>query len=97
MKKYCIDGLIYYHYYFCGDLLLEKPAENLLKWKDIDQPFFFCWANHSWYRSWNGTKELLKQQTYGGQEDWEKHFQYLIKFFSDSRYIKVNNLSLIHI
>ncbi len=53
--------------------------------------FFFCWANHSWYRSWNGTKELLKQQTYGGQEDWEKHFQYLIKFFSDSRYIKVNN------
>lgn len=36
MKKYCIDGLIYYHYYFCGDLLLEKPAENLLKWKDID-------------------------------------------------------------
>ena len=91
MKKYCIDGLIYYHYYFCGDLLLEKPAENLLKWKDIDQPFFFCWANHSWYRSWNGTKELLKQQTYGGQEDWEKHFQYLIKFFSDSRYIKVNN------
>ena len=41
MKKYCIDGLIYYHYYFCGDLLLEKPAENLLKWKDIDQPFFF--------------------------------------------------------
>ncbi len=91
MKKYCIDGMIYYHYYFCGDKLLEKPAENLLKWKDIDQPFFFCWANHSWYRSWSGSKELLKEQLYGDINDWEKHFKYLIKFFLDSRYIKVDN------
>ena len=91
MKKYNIDGLIYYHYYFCGDMLLEKPAENLLKWKDIDQPFFFCWANHSWYRSWNGSKELLKEQLYGNQVDWEKHFQYLMKFFLDERYIKIDN------
>lgn len=73
MKKYCIDGLIYYHYYFCGDLLLEKPAENLLKWKDIDQPFFFCWANHSWYRSWNGTKELLAEHIcVDNEKDLEK-------------------------
>ena len=45
MKNYKIDGLIYYHYYFKGKKLLEKPAENLLKCKDIKQSFFFCWAN----------------------------------------------------
>lgn len=42
MKKYNVYGLCYYHYYFEGKMLLEKPAENLLKWKDINQKFCFC-------------------------------------------------------
>lgn len=94
MKEYGIDGLIYYHYYFNGKLLLEKPAENLLKNKDIDQKFFFCWANHTWYRSWQGSKEVLIEQTYGNEEDWEKHFQYLLPFFKDERYEKKDNMPL---
>lgn len=84
MKQYGIDGLVYYHYYFNGKLLMEKPAENLLAWKEIEQPFFFCWANHSFR---NG-KTILLEQTYGTQNEWEKHFQYLLPFFNDSRYIK---------
>lgn len=91
MKQYSVDGLIYYHYYFCGKKLLEKPAENLLKWKNIDQPFFFCWANHSWIRSWEGTKTVLIEQTYGDKSDWEKHFKYLLPFFKDERYEKIDN------
>ena len=94
LDKYNIDGLIYYHYYFKGDKLLEKPAENLLKWKDIRQNFFFCWANHSWIRSWNGSKEILKKQEYGSIKDWEEHFQYLLPFFKDDRYEKRNNKPL---
>lgn len=91
MKDYGLTGMIYYHYYFCGKKLLEKPAENLLKWKDIEQPFFFCWANHSWKKTWNGTSELLVEQTYGNEKDWEDHFQYLLSFFRDRRYEKINN------
>lgn len=94
MKKYGIDGFIYYHYYFNGRMLLEKPAENLLKWKDIDQPFFFCWANHDWNRSWEGKKEVLLKQEYGNENDWEQHFQYLLPFFEDSRYEKKDNMPL---
>ena len=94
MNSYGIDGMIYYHYYFRGKLLLEKPAENLLKWRDIQQPFFFCWANHEWNRSWRGSRELLQEMSYGGTDDWEKHIQYLIPFFKDERYIKVNNKPL---
>ena len=94
MKEYGLDGFIYYHYYFEGKLLLEKPAENLLKNKDINQPFFFCWANHSWNRSWLGTKEVLIKQTYGNKEQWEKHFQYLLPFFKDERYEKKDNMPL---
>lgn len=91
MKKYGVDGFVYYHYYFCGQKLLEKPAENLLKWKEIDQPFFFCWANHTWYQAINGVKKVLREQTYGTQEEWEDHFQYLLPFFRDSRYEKIDN------
>ena len=94
MKEHGIDGLIYYHYYFNGKLLLEKPAENLLKNKDIDQKFFFCWANHSWIKSWQGSKEILIEQTYGNEDDWEKHFQYLLAFFKDERYEKKDNMPL---
>lgn len=94
LKKYCVDGFIYYHYYFCGKKLLEKPAENLLKWKDIKQPFFFCWANHTWYRSWQGTKEILIEQKYGNEDDWNKHFEYLLPFFQDERYEKIDNKPL---
>lgn len=91
LEDYHIDGLVYYHYYFCGKKLLEKPAENLLSWKDIKQNFFFCWANHDWNRAWNGSREILMKQTYGDINDWEEHFQYLLPFFKDERYLKLNN------
>lgn len=94
LKNYSIDGLIYYHYYFNGRLLLEKPAENLLKNKEINQNYFFCWANHSWIKSWEGKKDVLIEQTYGKQSDWEKHFKYLLPFFKDKRYEKKDNMPL---
>lgn len=97
MNDYKVDGLIYYHYYFKGKLLLEKPAENLLKWKDINQPFFFCWANHSWYKAKNDNRELLIKQEYGAEKEWKQHFEYLVKFFKDDRYEKYNNKPLLMI
>ena len=88
---YRVDGFIYYHYWFNGKLLMEKPAENLLEWKDIPQKFFFCWANHSFEKKWDGSNQMLQDQTYGKLEDWKKHFNYLLPFFKDYRYEKVDN------
>jgi hypothetical protein len=90
-KKYGVYGFCYYHYWFEGRMILEKPAENLLKWNDIDKKFCFCWANHSWKKTWNGTNEVLINQTYGDITEWDKHINYLLEFFKDDRYIKVNN------
>lgn len=56
-QKYGGIGFCFYHYYFKnGKKILEGPAENLLKWKDIRQPFCFCWANESWARSWSNVR-----------------------------------------
>ena len=58
-EEYGIDGFCFYHYYFKeGRKILEKPAENLLEWKDINMPFCFCWANETWARTWS--KATLK-------------------------------------
>lgn len=91
MKNYKIDGLIFYHYYFTGKKLLEKPCEMLLNNKDLDIDYFFCWANHSWFRSWEGSKKLLLEQKYGTEKEWEEHFEYLLPFFKDKRYQKKDN------
>lgn len=106
MKKYHIDGMCIYHYWFeNGRRILEKPAENLLKWHEIQMPFCFCWANETWSRTWKKymdtnvwfnkgrmAKEdtILLRQTYGRERDWRAHFQYLLPFFKDDRYIKLN-------
>lgn len=52
-KKGRVYGFCIYHYWFGEKQLLEKPAENLLKWKDIDINYCFSWANDSWITSWS--------------------------------------------
>lgn len=90
-SDYGIHGFCYYHYWFSGKKILERPAENLFNWTDIKQNFCFCWANHSWKKTWNGTMEMLIEQSYGREEEWQDHFDYLKPFFLDDRYIKINN------
>lgn len=88
-----VYGFCYYHYWFKdGKKLLEKPAERMLENKNIKIPFCFCWANENWTRRWDGgNNEIIAEQDYGNEIDWERHFQYLLPFFKDDRYILMNN------
>lgn len=91
-EKYGIYGFCYYHYWFNGKLLLEKPAEQMLLNEDISIPSCFSWANETWTRTWDGgNQDVLIPQSFNGKEDWEAHILYLLPFFKDKRYIKVNN------
>lgn len=87
-KQYGIYGFCYYHYWFNGEMLLEKPCEQILDNKDIDLPFCFCWANEAWSMEWTGKKTVIMPQFYGERQEWREHFDYLLKFFKDERYIK---------
>ncbi|WP_319077462.1 glycosyltransferase WbsX family protein [Enterobacter cloacae] len=87
-REHSVTGFCFWHYWFGkGDKLLEKPAESVLESK-IQVRFCFGWANHSW---WNKKiNKLLKEQTYPGKEDQIEHIKYLLPFFKDDRYIKID-------
>lgn len=90
MHKYGVDAQIFYHYWFSGKLILEKPAKMLLANPKIQMPFAFCWANENWTRRWDGGNgEVLLGQTYANADAID-FIKYLIPFFKDERYEKVN-------
>ena len=78
--------------------IATKPAENLIKNSKPNFPFFFAWANHSWKGVFFGAnKKNLIEQKYGGQKEIEKHFNYLLQFFNDKRYYKIENKPVLQI
>jgi hypothetical protein len=88
--EYGISGFVYYHYWFNGKRLLERPFEEVLASGSPDFPFALCWANEEWTRNWDAqTGKVLIPQEYSDQDDLA-HIQYLITAFSDDRYIKIH-------
>ena len=91
-KDHGIHGFCFYHYWFNGKLLLERPLENFLNSREPDMPFCLCWANEPWTRAWDGReRDVLMPQSYGGREEWTKHFNYLLPTLKDQRAIKVDS------
>ena len=89
-KEYGVDAFCYYHYWFAnGKKLMEKPIERMLSDKSLDMPFCLCWANENWSRRWDGSEtSILMAQDYGDKQGWQDHFEYLLNFFNDERYLK---------
>ncbi|MBY0542284.1 MAG: glycoside hydrolase family 99-like domain-containing protein [Sphingobacteriaceae bacterium] len=88
-KSYGIYGFCFYHYWFNGKLLLEKPIHNMLMQQKPDFPFCLSWANENWTRRWDGAEhEVLMEQKYSLEDD-RAHIKYLLPIFKDERYIKI--------
>lgn len=89
-KDYGIYGFCYYHYWFNGKLLMERPLSEVLELGKPDFPFCMCWANENWTRSWDGAeKQVLIKQEYSVEDDIA-HIKYLLKYFKDPRYIRID-------
>lgn len=93
-KEYGIYGFCYYHYWFNGKRLLERPFNEVLSSGKPDFPFCLCWANENWTRRWDGkNEEVLLCQKYSFKDD-KLHINYLSKCFVDKRYIRIDNKPL---
>lgn len=98
-KEYGVSAFCYYHYWFNGRLLLERPVEEMLHSGEPKMDFCFYWANESWTANWIGQpRKILMEQTYPGEKDHRRHLQYLAQFFTDNRYVRIDGrpLFLIH-
>lgn len=90
-KEYGIEAFCYYHYWFAGKRLLERPFNEVLQSGEPDFPFCLAWANESWSGVWHGVPErILIEQTYPGLKDYQEHFYAVLKAFVDKRYLTVD-------
>lgn len=85
-----------------GELLLENKDINIhfcFIWDN--STWKRTWSNVKFGNDWgeddkktrqsNVSNGILAELKYGNEEDWKLHFEYLLQFFKDDRYIKINN------
>ncbi len=92
-----IFGFVFYHYWFNGKRLMDKPVEALLEDPSLNMPFALMWANENWTRRWDGSESnILISQDYHPQDnallaaDFARHFK-------DPRYIRIQGRPLLMI
>jgi lipopolysaccharide biosynthesis protein len=95
---YGITGFCYWHYWFAGRRLLQRPLDEVISSATPDFPFCVAWANQSWRGIWHGApKRVLIEQTYPGPDDDRAHFENLLPAFSDERYINIDGRPMLFI
>lgn len=94
-RDFGIEGFCYWHYWFAGRRLLQRPFNEVLRSGEPDFPFCLAWANQSWTGVWHGEADrILVEQTYPGTDDYAAHFRALIDAFVDQRYVTVQGKPL---
>src|SRR5918911_547953 len=89
-RTHGIEGFCYWHYWFNGRRLLERPFNEVLASGEPDFPFCLAWANENWTRVWNGSeRDVLIGQQYN-EEDDRQHIRSLLAAFRDERYIRID-------
>jgi lipopolysaccharide biosynthesis protein len=93
-QAYGIFGFCYYHYWFHGRRLLNRPFDEVLASGRPQFPFCLCWANENWTRAWDGAaRQVLMPQQYSAEDDLA-HIEHLLPAFEDSRYFRVDGKPL---
>lgn len=92
---YGVDAFCYYHYWFTGKELLERPVKEIVQSGQPDFPFCICWANENWTRAWDGgSRQTIMEQHYSDEDDL-RHIRQLMPTLADRRYLQVGGRPLL--
>jgi lipopolysaccharide biosynthesis protein len=93
-RSHGIDAFCYYHYWFAGRRLLERPFDEVLRSGTPTLPFCLCWANESWTRTWDGSnRSVLLPQRHSPDDDLA-HIRHLAPALADPRYLRIGGRPL---
>lgn len=97
-SSYGLHGFVYWHYWFAGRRILQRPVDEILESGAPDFGFALAWANQTWSGVWHGApNRILIEQTYPGPEDDRAHFDHLLPAFTDPRYVTVDRKPLFYV
>ena len=89
-RSHGVTAFCYWHYWFAGRRLLQRPFDEVVASGSPDFPFCLAWANQSWSGVWHGAPDrVLIEQTYPGPDDDRDHFASLRPAFEDRRYLRI--------
>lgn len=95
---YGVTAFCYWHYWFAGKQILNRPLEDVVESGEPDFPFCLGWANESWSGVWHGApNRILIEQTYPGRDDHVAHFEWMLPLLHDVRYFRVCGKPLLYI
>jgi hypothetical protein len=87
--RHGIEGFCYWHYWFNGTRLLDRPFAEVLASGEPDFPVCLAWANQAWTDTWLGTGTVLQAQEYSPHDD-VAHARWLTEAFADRRYVRID-------
>ncbi|CAF4008197.1 unnamed protein product, partial [Rotaria magnacalcarata] len=91
LKQYGGYGFIYHVYWFNDHPVMDEALRQMLADSDIDVPYLLCWANEDWFNRWyGGDTRVIFHVNISSETSRRKFFLFLLPFFRDPRYIKVN-------
>ena len=94
-KEYGVYGFCYYHYWFNGKMLLEQPMEQkFLEIKKSNSIFAYVGQMNRGQKHGLMRLKYKLRRKYGHEKEWKEHFDYLLPFFKDERYIKCSGRPL---
>jgi lipopolysaccharide biosynthesis protein len=97
-REHGVEAFCYWHYWFAGRRIIERPFNEVLKSGEPDFPFCLGWANQSWSGIWHGNPDsILIEQTYPGIDDHVAHFEAILAAFQDPRYFRVEGRPLFYV
>lgn len=97
-SRYRVEAFCYWHYWFAGRRILERPFDEVLATGRPELKFCLAWANQTWSGIWHGAADkILIEQTYPGPQDERQHFDHLLPAFTDPRYLTVEGRPVFYV
>jgi glycosyl transferase family WbsX len=97
-REYRVSAFCYWHYWFAGRRILERPVDEIVACGEPDIGFCLGWANQTWAGVWHGEPDrVLIEQSYPGAADDEAHFAAVLPALGDRRYFTVEGRPLFYV